>query len=152
MSINVSVQVSEEVSMMLRESGRKAPRPADSRNAAAAACRIVGASHAMFSITWLDDAGITRMNEEYLEHEGPTDVISFHLYEHDEVPVGDIYIGFEQAARQAAAFDTTLDEELMRLAVHGVLHVLGFEHPDGEARTDSDMWSLQEAIMAEILA
>jgi probable rRNA maturation factor len=126
----------------------------DSRRAAQVACTIVGVTHAQISITWLADAEIAQMNREYLGHDGPTDVISFHLYDvaAGEVPIGDIYIGYEQAARQAASFGSTLDDELVRLAVHGTLHVLGFDHPDGDARMNSEMWGLQEAIVEEVLA
>jgi probable rRNA maturation factor len=126
---------------------------AASRKAVAATCTIVGVSSAEISITWLTDDEIADLNHEYLDHEGPTDVISFQLYESGmEDPVGDIYIGYEQAIRQAVTFTTTLDDELVRLAVHGTLHVLGFDHPDGEARLDSEMWGLQEAIVAELLS
>lgn len=125
---------------------------AETRAAVKATCAIVGIVNAEISITWMRDAEIAELNEEYLDHEGATDVISFPLFEANEEPVGDVYIGYEQAMRQASVFRTTLHDELVRLAVHGTLHVLGFDHPEGDARLDSDMWSLQEAIVAEVLA
>jgi probable rRNA maturation factor len=152
MAIGVTVQVSDGLAETLRESNRRAPGTGAARNAARATCRIVGVTDADLSITWLDDAAMAGMNYQYLGHVGPTDVISFELYEQGEMPVGDVYIGFEEAERQAATHGCTLDEELVRLAVHGTLHILGFDHPESTGRTESEMWMLQEAIVAEVLA
>ncbi|MEO5509723.1 MAG: rRNA maturation RNase YbeY [Longimicrobiales bacterium] len=152
MAIGVAVQVSDELTALLHTQSRRVPATAAARNAARATCRIVGVTDAELSITWLDDAAIAGLNYQYLGHVGPTDVISFELYEHDEIPVGDVYIGFEEAERQAAAHGCTLEEELVRLAVHGTLHILGFDHPGSTGRTESEMWMLQEAIVAEVLA
>lgn len=103
------------------------------------------------SLTLLGDDAIADMNRRYLGHDGPTDVISFALYEEGEVPVGDVYVGYEQALRQAGENGVALEEELVRLAVHGTLHVLGEDHPEGEERVDSPMWLLQERIVARLL-
>jgi probable rRNA maturation factor len=70
------------------------------------------------------------------------------LYEEGETPVGDVYIGIRQAARQAESHGLPLAEELARLAVHGTLHVLGFDHPIGADRVRSPMWREQERILA----
>lgn len=107
---------------------------------------------AEFSLTLLDDVAIAQLNQRFLAHEGPTDVISFGLFEGGEAPVGDIYIGYEQALRQAAENGVPVDEELARLAVHGTLHVLGYEHPDGDDRVDTEMWRLQERIVSALFA
>jgi probable rRNA maturation factor len=104
-----------------------------------------------FSITLLDDEAIEDLNHRFLSHDTVTDVISFALYEAPEAPVGDIYIGYDQALRQAAAAGVTGDEELVRLTVHGVLHVLGHDHPAGEERMESGMWQVQEALVREIM-
>jgi probable rRNA maturation factor len=106
---------------------------------------------AEMSLALLDDAAIADLNARFLAHDGVTDVISFALYGEGETPVGDIYVGYEQALRQAAAAGVDAAEELVRLAVHGTLHVLGFEHPDGPERTESEMWILQERIVAGVL-
>jgi probable rRNA maturation factor len=120
--------------------------------AARAALRHVGARTAELSITLLDDAAIAHMNRQFLAHDGPTDVISFALFEAGEHPVGDIYIGFDQAVRQARENGVPLSEELARLAVHGTLHVLGHEHPAGRGRLESEMWQIQEQIISQVLA
>jgi probable rRNA maturation factor len=106
---------------------------------------------AAVSLTLLSDAQISALNEKYLGHEGPTDVISFPLYEPGETPVGDIYIGYEQAARQSADLSVALEAELSRLAIHGTLHVLGYDHPKDGAREDSELWRRQERILRQLL-
>ena len=65
--------------------------------------------------------------------------------------MGDVYLGVEQAARQAAEEGVPLAEELVRLAVHGTLHVLGHDHPEGEERLHSPMFVLQEEIVSALL-
>jgi probable rRNA maturation factor len=102
---------------------------------------------AEISVTLLDDEGITRVNTEFLSHEGPADVISFPLRQPGLPLVGDIYIGLEQARRQAEDYGVSAEEELVRLVVHGILHVLGWEHPEGEERMDSAMYRRQEELV-----
>ena len=106
---------------------------------------------ASISVTLLNDARITALNEQYLEHEGPTDVISFPLFQSGEPPVGDIYIGYDQAKRQAAELSVDLEAELARLAIHGTLHVLGYDHAEDGAREGSEMWQVQESILRQVL-
>lgn len=113
---------------------------------ATAAARQV--ADGQISVTLLGDAAMAELNRRFLSHEGPTDVIAFALYEQDELPVGDIYLGYAQALRQAADNAVPLEQELARLAVHGTLHVLGEVHPEGEERVTSPMWSLQERIVS----
>jgi probable rRNA maturation factor len=122
------------------------------KRAVRAALEAHSVRSAEVSITLLDDAAISDMNHQYLAHAGPTDVISFALHEAGDPPLGDVYIGYEQATRQAASLHVALDEELMRLAIHGVLHVLGYDHPEGDEREESEMWALQERILAEVAA
>jgi probable rRNA maturation factor len=104
------------------------------------------------SITLLDDDGIRSMNQEYLQKDGPTDVIAFPLHGPGEPVLGDIYLGFEQARRQASELGIPLEEELPRLTIHGVLHLLGYQHPDGEERLGSEMFLRQEELLEEFLS
>jgi len=62
--------------------------------------------------------------------------------------VGDVYIAPDVARANAVRFGRGVREELARLVVHGTLHVLGHEHPDGTDRTTSPMWQRQERLMA----
>jgi probable rRNA maturation factor len=117
-------------------------------DAVVATVRARGLNDAEISLTLLGDEAIADLNRRFLRHEGPTDVISFALFEEGELPVGDVYIGYEQALRQAADNGVSAEQELARLAVHGTLHVLGEDHPEGEERVESPMWALQERIVA----
>jgi probable rRNA maturation factor len=113
--------------------------------------RARGVAEAEISVALLGDDEIAALNQEYLKHEGPTDAITFALHEAGDPPLGDVYIGAEQAARQAAEFGATPGEEVLRLAIHGTLHVLGFEHPEGAERVESEMFRLQEALLTDFL-
>lgn len=119
--------------------------------AARAVLRHERVPDAALSVTLLDDDAIAGLNRQYLDHQGPTDVISFPLFAEGESPVGDIYVGFDRAVRQAAANDIAVEEELVRLVIHGTLHVLGYDHPDDETRVDSAMWKVQEAIVNSVM-
>ena len=116
------------------------------------ALRDGGHATAEVSVAFLGDAEITALNREYLGHDRPTDVISFALHEPGDPPLGDVYVGVEQALRQAAELGVDPGEELLRLAVHGTLHVLGHDHPEGEERMDSEMFRRQEEILRSLLA
>lgn len=110
------------------------------------------AGEATISVALISDGEIAEINERYLSHAGPTDVISFPLTVEGSGVVGDIYIGIDQAIRQAAENQVELDEELARLAIHGTLHVLGYDHPEAGSREDSDMYQRQEKLLADYIA
>lgn len=98
------------------------------------------------SVTLLDDAGMAALNARWKERSGPTDVLAFALYEDGEAVTGDIYLGLDRARVQAAELGEPAARELARIAVHGVLHVLGWDHPE-DGREESEMWDLQERIV-----
>lgn len=104
------------------------------------------------SVTFMDDAGMEVLNREYLGRNRSTDVLAFALHSPGEPVLGDIYIGYEQARRQADDLSIPLAEELLRLAVHGTLHVLGHDHPEGTEREASEMFRLQEAHVSRVLS
>ena len=107
--------------------------------------------HAMVSLTLLTPARMARLNMRHLGHRGPTDIITFGFRDPSGAVVGDVYVCPAIAAANAKAFGVPLREELLRLAVHGALHVLGHEHPEGEARTRSPMWKRQERLLRRVL-
>ena len=107
------------------------------------------ADGAEVSLALLADDAIRALNRTHLGRDHPTDVIAFALG--GEPLVGDVYIGWEQAVRQAEELGIDRDEELVRLAVHGTLHVLGHDHPDGPERERSPMFALQERLVREVL-
>lgn len=107
---------------------------------------------AEISVALLDDPGIRALNRAHLGHDRPTDVIAFALWSEGEPVVGDVYLGWEQALRQADEAGIDAEEELVRLAVHGTLHVLGWDHPEpAEDRGGSPMYRRQEALVRHVL-
>lgn len=114
--------------------------------------RAEGVTEGELSVALVGDGEITALNREWLDHDWATDVISFNLNGPGEPPLGDVYLGVEQAERQAAELGADPGEELLRLAVHGTLHVLGHEHPEGADRADSEMFRRQEALLREFLS
>lgn len=115
--------------------------------------RAEGVRDAALSIAFVSDRRIAALNWRHLRHRGPTDVISFGFAPaHPGAPLeGDIYIAPEVARRNAIAAGTGAREELLRLVVHGVLHVIGHDHPEGDARYVSPMWQRQEALLGAVL-
>jgi probable rRNA maturation factor len=109
---------------------------------------------AMVSITFVTDREIAALNWTHLRHRGPTDVISFGFAPvGGEGPlVGDVYIAPGMARRNAREHGAGVREELMRLVVHGMLHVVGHEHPEGETRYASPMWQRQERLLRSAMA
>lgn len=87
----------------------------------------------------VDGPKMARLNETYLQHSGPTDVITFDYSETPRCspadPVhGEIFICLDVARRQALEFHTTWPAELVRYLVHGVLHLLGHDDLDPVSR------------------
>ena len=96
---------------------------------------------------------MSQLNHRYLGHPRPTDVISFGLGRAGRrgAVVGDVYICAEIARENAKIHGISAGEELLRLVIHGTLHVLGYDHPMGAGRTASPMWRRQEKILARVL-
>ena len=107
-----------------------------------------GAPHARVELTLLGGAAMRRLNRRATGRRGLTDVIAFPLPQPDGTVLGDVYVCPEVAERwvkgRGRGKREGVDEELVRLAVHGTLHVLGFDHPEGPGRTRSAMWRQQE--------
>lgn len=109
--------------------------------------------HAIVSVTFVSNARIRTLNRRHLGRNRLTDVIAFAFRRTGpRAPVtGDVYIAADVARSSAAQNGVTAAEEVLRLVVHGTLHVLGYEHPDGATRMRSAMWRRQEQIMRRVL-
>ncbi|MEA3246948.1 MAG: rRNA maturation RNase YbeY [Gemmatimonadota bacterium] len=118
------------------------------RRVAAFVLRAEGVRRADLSVALVSDAVMAGVNATYLGRRRPTDVIAFSLPSPDGRLMGDVYVAPGVARRSAARHGVTVREENVRLIVHGVLHVLGHDHPDGEGRTGSPMWRRQEELVA----
>ncbi|MFK5926531.1 MAG: rRNA maturation RNase YbeY [Desulfuromusa sp.] len=98
----------------------------------------MGYPEAELSILILDNAGIQEINRKYLQRDRPTNVISFAMQEGEgaglsPLLLGDVVISAEQAATDAAEVDIPFEHELWFLLIHGVLHLLGYDHERGTA-------------------
>ena len=106
------------------------------------------------SVLLTDDAQIQQMNRDFRGVDKPTDVLSFPAGDAlpgmaDAVPyLGDIAISVPYAARQAAQAGHELAGELQLLTIHGVLHLLGYDHDEPE--TKEAMWAVQTAVLTHL--
>ena len=138
-----------------RPGSRRGPPLAADRLARVAArvLRWEGARRARVELSLLGATAMRRLNRRATGRRGLTDVIAFTLPQPDGAILGDVYI-CPAAARSfvgGRAVDR-LQEELVRLAVHGTLHVLGYDHPDGPGRARSTMWRRQERYVRRLMA
>jgi probable rRNA maturation factor len=124
--------------------GRRLPLPSGVVRRIVEAVLAGERRRAFISVTFLGRESMRRLNARHKGRDAPTDVLSFALREPDGRVTGDLYICPWVAAREAAARGVPLREELVRLVVHGTLHALGRDHPEGEGRTRSPMWRRQE--------
>jgi probable rRNA maturation factor len=108
--------------------------------------------NALVSITLLDPRAIARLNATHLGHRGPTDVISFGFTRATPADpvIGDIYICPSVGRENARMRHEPVRRELTRLVVHGVLHILGYDHPENGSRERSPMWARQEELVARL--
>lgn len=126
----------------------------------AAALRHENADGAELTLVLADDALLQQLNRDYRGIDEPTDVLSFASQEAGQqggifvtAPealnyLGDVIISFPTAQRQAAAAGHSVDDELSLLAVHGVLHLLGYDHASPEQ--EADMWARQAQILVSL--
>ncbi|MBI1913018.1 MAG: rRNA maturation RNase YbeY [Deltaproteobacteria bacterium] len=116
---------------------------------AGSALKDLGFKGREVSVLITDDDRIQELNKTYRNKNKPTDVLSFPM--DDEQLLGDIVISMDTAKAQAESFKVSLDEELSRLLVHGLLHLLGYDHVKGghqakkmRAKEDELMSGLKE--------
>ncbi len=78
------------------------------------------------NIIFVDDEYIMELNRKFKKRKNPTDVLAFPLFENKMI--GEVYVSIDTAKRQSKDYNTTLSDELILLAVHGTLHILGYSH------------------------
>ncbi len=124
--------------------------------AVAAVCDMVDAElrGRELSLLFTDDATIAGLNRDWRGKPKPTNVLSFPVVERDElagemaVPLGDIVFGYETVAKEAAEAGLTLADHITHLLVHGLLHLLGYDHEEDAAAMA--MEQLETAILARL--
>ena len=119
--------------------------------------RLYGAENAEVSVTLTDDAHIHVLNREYRHVDRPTDVLSFALTESEEPEIvgaegnevlGDLVISLERVQAQAEEYGHSPLRELSFLTVHGMLHLLGYDHMEEAERIE--MEAEQRHVMEEL--
>ena len=117
---------------------------------------IYGVENAELSITLTDDEHIHALNKKFRGVDRATDVLSFAFYESDEPEIldatvdvlGDVIISLERAAAQAQEFGHSFLREVIFLEVHGLLHLLGYDHIYDDDR--HEMESEQKFVMSTL--
>lgn len=115
---------------------------------------------AELSVTLTDNANIRSLNNEYRNIDRATDVLSFPLYEVEEIEaiegdedepicLGDIVVSLERAQEQATEYGHSFEREVAFLCVHSVLHLLGYDHELG-AEQEKEMFEKQEEILKKM--
>ncbi len=110
------------------------------------------------SLTFAGTQQMAEINKEYREAEGPTDVLSFAMWESDEgafdppsdwdnLPLGDIIVCPEVVAKNAEENGKSAESEMVLVICHGFLHLIGFDHAEEEER--AAMWERQERMVKE---
>ena len=117
------------------------------REAALKVGELYGLGNAEVSVTLTDNAYIHTLNKQYRDIDRPTDVLSFALNESEEPEtvggaeidvMGDIVISVERAREQAAEYGHSLRREVSFLTVHGMLHLMGYDHMEDADRIEME--------------
>lgn len=116
-----------------------------------AAERIPIRQDAYVSVVFVSQKRIQELNKQYRSVDAVTDVLSFAQHEggieyQDEEQLGDIFICFDKAMEQAREYDSSLDAEVELLFIHGLLHLLGFDHMDEDDKVT--MRAMEEKILS----
>ena len=117
------------------------------------ACKHLNIENPLLNIVIVDNDRIREINKEYRNKDAVTDVISFAFEEVNDVDYGDvrflgeIYISYERCKEQASEFGHSIRREFSYLAVHGLLHLLGYDHIKEEDK--KVMRALEEEILNE---
>jgi probable rRNA maturation factor len=110
-------------------------RPAILRGVTQSVLQQAGYPSSDLSLTLVGKARMQRLNRTYRQHDCATDVLAFPMQAASHQPqafVGDVVICVPVALSQASRFGNTPDEELLRVLIHGTLHLLGYDHETTE--------------------
>ena len=105
----------------------------------------------MFNVIIIDNDSIHKINKEYRGIDRPTDVITFALEDNKKIDtpevriLGDIYISYDKVISQAKEYGHSIKRELCFLGVHGLLHLLGYDHMN--EKDEEEMFSLQKELL-----
>ena len=112
---------------------------------------IITEKHTLKEVNFIfcSDEYLLKINQGYLNHDTYTDIITFDNSENEQDIVGDIFISVERVTENAGIYQTSVQNELRRVMIHGVLHLLGY--PD-KAPKDKQLMTAKENFYLEQLA
>lgn len=118
---------------------------------------VLGCPEAELSILLVDDPQIREINRDYLQRDKPTNVISFAMREGEQgylnpALLGDVVISTETAARDAEEAAVPFESELYFLLLHGILHLLGFDHERGTEAEAAIMEAKEREVFSQLQA
>jgi probable rRNA maturation factor len=102
---------------------------------------VLECHNAELSVLIVDDPQIAELNKQYLHRSGPTNVIAFPMHT-DIFPninpelLGDVVISVETAAKEGKSIGIGMEERFIQLLVHGILHIIGYDHEKSEAQAE----------------
>ncbi|MCA9218419.1 MAG: rRNA maturation RNase YbeY [Planctomycetales bacterium] len=106
------------------------------RTAIESILRDAGMSEAEVSVGIIDDARMHELNRMHLNHDYPTDVLSFVLDRTESTLDGEVIVSTETAIAQAREFNQTPEDELLLYVIHGALHLVGYDDKELEKRAE----------------
>lgn len=114
---------------------------------------LEGIKSSIFSIIFIDDEKMQELNNTYRGIDRTTDVLSFAFEDNEEVItsdriLGSIFVSIPKMEEQASEYGHSKTRELSFLVVHGLLHLLGYDHTKGE-KEEKEMFSRQELVLNE---
>jgi len=127
----------EEGLVVVVEHARLSPDVARLKSLIAHAVEDQGFRIRYLGLILTDREAVHALNRDYLDHNFPTDVVSFPLDEEalpNRIIDGEVYVDLDTAAERAPEFGASFDEEAARYAIHGVLHLMGYDDAEDEAR------------------
>ncbi len=102
------------------------------------------------AVVFADDATLRQLNRDFRHKDKPTNVLSFPQFDdftqfdslNDPIELGDIFLGFETIAREAGAQDKSLRDHVTHLLVHGLLHIMGYDHDTDKNATQMEAFEI----------
>ena len=118
------------------------------------AIKKLNIDNSIFDIIFIDDEEMHKLNKEYRGIDRTTDVLSFALNDNKHIDaivnsLGDIFISIPKMKSQAEEYGHSEKRELSFLALHGLLHLLGYDHTLGK-KEEEEMFGLQKEILSEL--
>ena len=117
--------------------------------------KILGCEEKEISVFFTDDKNIKKLNSKYLRKNKPTNVLSFSLREGEYGDVnpqmmGDVVISVDRAYKDAGKGNLTLEQEIDFLLIHGILHLVGFNHENTSLEKANEMWKKERELFNKI--